>query len=155
MRALRAVIFGVVLAVALTPVAAVAGPFEDGWDAAQSGDYMTALRLYRLAAEQGHTIAQNNLGVMYESGQGVPQDYATAVKWYRLAAQQGHAIAQFNLGIMYGMGQGVPQDYVEAVKWYQLAAGQGDASGQYLLGNMYAQGQGVPSGAPLCRPMPL
>ena len=39
---LPAVIFGVVLAVALTPIAAVAGPFEDGLAAYDSGDYTTA-----------------------------------------------------------------------------------------------------------------
>ncbi len=33
------------LAVALTPVAAVAGSFEDGVDAYSSGDYAAALRL--------------------------------------------------------------------------------------------------------------
>ena len=48
------------------------------------------MKWYRLAAEQGYDIAQYNLGVMYENGQGVPQDYKEAVKWYRLAAEQGY-----------------------------------------------------------------
>ena len=85
-----------------------------------------------------------NLGVMYHTGQGVPQDYALAIKWYRLAADQGNAGAQYNLGVMYDKGRGVPQDYVQAVKWYRLAADQGIADAQYNLGNMYRQGQGVP-----------
>jgi hypothetical protein len=38
MRTLKAVIFGVVLAVALTPVAAVSGPFDDGVVAYDGGD---------------------------------------------------------------------------------------------------------------------
>ena len=29
---------------------------------------------------------QNNLGLMYSNGWGVPQDYAEAIRWYRLAA---------------------------------------------------------------------
>ena len=44
MRAPAVVIFGVVLAIVLTPVAAIAGPLEDGLDAHNSGDYAAALR---------------------------------------------------------------------------------------------------------------
>ena len=50
---------------------------------------------YRLLpADQGHAIAQYNLGWMYANGEGVPEDDAEAVRWYRLAADQGHADAQ-------------------------------------------------------------
>ena len=107
------------------PVAA--GPIEEGWQAYNSGDYATAIRLWRKAAEQGTAKAQNNLGVMYDKGQGVPQDYIEAVKWYRKAAEQGYAVAQFNLGYMYNKGRGVPPDDIEAHKWYNLAAAQGNA----------------------------
>lgn len=51
------------------------------------GDYSTALRRWTPLAEQGIANAQNNLGVMYNAGRGVPQDYAEAVRWYRLAAE--------------------------------------------------------------------
>ena len=95
-------------------------------------------------AESGDATAQFNLGVMYQSGQGVPQDYADAMKWYRLAADQGDEDAQNNLGVMYAKGQGVPQDYAEAVKWYRMAAEQGEAVAQNNLGLMYDEGQGVP-----------
>ena len=39
------------------------------------------------SAEKGNVVAQNNLGVMYEKGQGVEQDDKEAVKWYRKAAR--------------------------------------------------------------------
>ena len=45
-------------------------------------------------------MAQNNLGHMYFSGEGVPQDEAEAVRWFRLAATQGYAPAQSNLAAM-------------------------------------------------------
>jgi len=63
--------------------------FQKGLTAYDNGDYATALREWKPLAEQGYYNAQNNLGVMYDSGRGVPQDYKTAVKWYRLAAEQG------------------------------------------------------------------
>ena len=98
--------------------------FQTGWAAYKRGDYATALREFRPLANQGNAGAQNNLGVMYDKGQGVPQDYAEAVKWYRKAAEQGDGGAQYSLGTMYENGQGVPQDYVLAHMWYNLVASQ-------------------------------
>jgi TPR repeat protein len=89
-------------------------------------DYKTAVKWYKLAAEQGDADAQYNLGVMYAEGKGVPQDYKTAVKWYRLAAEQGDADAQYNLGNAYVRGQGVIQDNVYAHMWLNIAASSGD-----------------------------
>ena len=74
------------------------------------------------ASDAGVAFAQLNVGIMYYSGQGVPQDYGEAAKWYRLAAEQGNPTAQSNLGSMYYSGQGVPQDYVQAYMWVDLAA---------------------------------
>ena len=75
-------------------------------------------------------MAQTNLGLMYDLGEGVAQDDAEAVKWYRKAAEQDSAEAQNNLGTMYVQGQGVAQDEVEAVKWYRKAAEQGIRQGR-------------------------
>ena len=73
-------------------------------------------------AEAGHAEYQFHLGLMYTTGQGVPQDDAEAVRWFRLAAEQGRADAQYNLGVMYANGHGVPQDHVLAHMWFNLAA---------------------------------
>ena len=56
-------------------------------------------------AEGGDTTAQWNLGVMYDTGEGVPQDDEEAVKWYTKAAEQGDVDAQWNLGVMYDTGE--------------------------------------------------
>ena len=77
--------------------------FQDGTTAYNQGDYATALKEFRVFANRGLDRAQNNLGVMYDKGQGVTQDYKEAVKWYRKAAEQGIAPAQMNLGRMYGL----------------------------------------------------
>ena len=70
--------------------------------------------------------AQNNLGVMYANGHGVPQDDGLAVLWYARAAGQGHALAQYNLGGMYNSGRGVERDPVCGYMWLALAAEGGD-----------------------------
>ena len=46
------------------------------------------MRWYRLAADQGEASAQNNLGVRYDNGQGVPQGYVQAHMWFNLAASR-------------------------------------------------------------------
>ena len=122
------VALAIVLVNAAPPFAS-AGPYEDGIEAYQRGDYTTALQIFRSLAETGDARGQNGFGVMSEWGQGVPQDDAAAVKWYRMAADQGFSKAQVNLGGMYVTGRGVQQDYVEAAKWYRKAAKQGHAKG--------------------------
>jgi TPR repeat protein len=88
-------------------------------------DYAEAVRLYRLAADQGHAAAQFNLGNMLYTGEVVAQDYAEALRLYRLAAAQGDADAQFNLGHIFENGQGVRKNRAEAIRLYRLAAAQG------------------------------
>ena len=50
-------------------------------------DQAEAVRLYRLAAEQGHLMACHNLGLAYEFGEGVEKDQAEAEKWYAKAKE--------------------------------------------------------------------
>jgi hypothetical protein len=44
---------------------------------------------YRLAAERGHAIAQQILGLLHEAGIGVSQDYVLAHMWFNLSGSQG------------------------------------------------------------------
>lgn len=75
-------------------VAAVARAlFAQGREAYLRGDYTEAVRLYRLAAEQGLATAQSILGDMNRDGQGVPQDFVTAHVWYNLSASRGFQTA--------------------------------------------------------------
>src|SRR5918996_4247419 len=139
-------IAGLFLAVAvsvLTPGSATAG-WDEGVAAYDRGDYHAAFREFMALAVAGYSSAQLNIGVMYASGQGVPQNYAEAVRWFRRAADQGEAQAQSNLGAMYHSGHGVSQNYAEALHWYRMAADQGNANAQWNLSVMYRRGQGVP-----------
>ena len=132
------------LTLAVSNGVAFAGPLEDASAAYQRGDYATALQLIQPLAAQGNAAAQTFLGLMHQSGLGVPKDYDEAVTWYRKAADQGDALGQTNLGLMYEEGRGVPQDYQQAVAWYRKAADQNLAEAQTSLGFMYEEGRGVP-----------
>jgi hypothetical protein len=93
---------------------------------------------YRRAAEQGHSEAQNSLGLLLVADQ---RDYPGAAQWFAMAARQGNADAQYNLGVIYYSGLGV--NYGFAAHWFQLAAQQGHVQAQRDLGKMYERGQGV------------
>ena len=55
-------------------------------------DDKTAVKWYRLAAEQGNASAQYNLGVMYAYGMGVLKDYVYAHMWENIAATNGNKL---------------------------------------------------------------
>ncbi|HHE07557.1 MAG TPA: sel1 repeat family protein, partial [Chlorobaculum parvum] len=70
--------------------------------------------------------AEDNIGVMYEHGQGVEQDYAEAMKRYRISAAKGNGEAELNIGNFYQHGLGVKLDLNEAIKWYRSAVSNGN-----------------------------
>ena len=57
-----------------------------------------AAHWYRLAALQGDSDAQNNLGTAYAQGLGVAEDRVEAYLWFSLAEQQKNPVARANLG---------------------------------------------------------
>ena len=116
--------------------------FESGLLAFNREDYGTALRAWRPLARKGHARAQNNLGVMYHQGIGVPQDNKEALRWIRRSAERDYFSGQSNLGVLYLRGDGVAQDFGEARKWLQRAAAQGYVDAEYLLAGMFQDGQG-------------
>ena len=95
------------------------------------------------AANLGHVMAQNNIGVLFHGGYGINQDYVQAMKWYLKASEQGLTSAQINIGGLYSNGIGVKQDYAQAMQWYLKAAEQGDTNAQCYIGALYANGYGV------------
>ncbi|MCY7305827.1 MAG: sel1 repeat family protein [Rhodoferax sp.] len=97
-------------------------PYGEADAANARNDYVNALRIFRALAQEGDAIAQFNLGVMLDFGQGTAPDQAQAITWYRRAAAQGHGAAQFNLGGMYLEGLGVAKDPVRAYMWFTLGA---------------------------------
>ena len=124
--------------------ATAALPPIPAWNMASDGVPPTKImRVWRKAADEGHSSAQSLLGFCYETGTGVTQDYKTAAAWYTKAAAKGYANAQFNLGVLYANGTGVAHDFKVTAAWYAKAAAQDDAGAQFGLAVCYANGFGV------------
>ena len=121
----KKIITGLALSMLLSTGVAVAADFSKGLEAYNLGDFKTALAEWTPIAEQGDAYVQNNLGLIYDSGEGVPENDKTAVKWYTKAAEQGQADAQANLGFIYATGEGVLTDTKRAYMWFNLASYNG------------------------------
>lgn len=80
-----------------------------------------ALYWYTWSAVSGFAGAQNNLGDMFEKGEGTPTSLGSAIYWYTQAAMQGEPTAYLSLGELFFEGKGVPQSYVTAAIWLTLA----------------------------------
>ena len=52
-------------------------------------DHKTAVKWWKLAAEQGHAGAQTSLSIAYAHGQGVIQDDVYAHMWENIVASNG------------------------------------------------------------------
>jgi TPR repeat protein len=92
------------------------------------------------AAESGNAKKQTELGIIYESGLGVPADLKKAVYWFNEAAKKGDAQAQYFLGNYYKKGIIVRQDLKEAINLYTKAAKKGFVDAQFDLGILYTNG---------------
>ncbi|KAF9970150.1 hypothetical protein BGZ73_007248 [Actinomortierella ambigua] len=117
------------------------GLFE--WVHKSGQDIALSPEATKWSAEQGHTRAQYNLGMMYKHGQGVEQSDANAVKWLTRAAFQGDTEAERELDRMIGQGQTTYEDVVEVLNGYVQMAENGDADAQYYLGLMFKLGRRV------------
>lgn len=121
-------------------VTRVHADYEQGLDAAFSGDYQTAFREFSAAAEAGLDLAQYNLAILYFTGQGVAQDFEQAFKWTELAALQGHLGAQANLASLYLEGSGTAKDIASGIEWFSVAARGGHPGAAFALANIYHEG---------------
>ncbi|HSF64063.1 MAG TPA: sel1 repeat family protein, partial [Paracoccaceae bacterium] len=128
------------LALILSAAPALAGPAEDAAAAWKAGDHAAAAAIWAPLAEGGDPVAQFNMGILHDQGQGVAADPAQAVAWYRRAAEAGDARAAFNLGQAHLTGTGAPKDVAEAIRWYAVAAEAGDVLAQYRLGILLSDG---------------
>ena len=107
---------------------------------ADAGSTLLSRTLAR--AQAGDVKAQEGLGAMYSTGNGVPQDYSQAVIWFQRAAEQGDAFAEDALGDSYEYGMGLQKDRALALRWYLKAAEQGYPEAEASIGLYYLYGDG-------------
>uniref|UniRef100_M3XHD5 DAP3 binding cell death enhancer 1 n=1 Tax=Latimeria chalumnae TaxID=7897 RepID=M3XHD5_LATCH len=104
-----------------------------------ASEYEMAFSYFMMAAKQGYSKAQYNVGVCFERGSGVPKDLWKAAWYYRLAAAQGHSMAQYRYAkylLHHKTGSDIT-DAQEAIALLEQAAGVGLKEAQAYLGVLY------------------
>ena len=95
--------------------------YLSGMNYYQAGRYEKAFEHFQAAADEHHTAAIRQLGMMYEYGQYVLQNDLQAFSHYLQAANDGDSEAQYQLASLY---EYVLEDSENALYWYDVAADQ-------------------------------
>lgn len=118
---------------AAPPAFATRDAYTEGLMAYRASQYPQAYRWLLPLARKTDARAMYLIGVMYQTGRGVPQDNATATGWYESSANLGNASGQYALARMVIEGRGVPKSRDRGVALLQAAAAQGHVEAGALL----------------------
>ena len=113
--------------------------FDKGKDAYEKGDLKQAKKLFKSAADVGHSGGMVGLGAIAHDA----EDLAEAKRWWELAADLGNSYAMLNLGIIaktrvfiLGESNYEPEDSNGAIDWFTRAAKAGNAQAMFNLGEI-------------------
>ena len=99
-----------------------------------------AVDLYRKAADAGDARAMVSLGLLLESGDGIPRDLVAANALYEKAAARGSADGAINLAVALMSGKGAEKNVSRAAALLRTASQGGSAIATYDLGVLAQQG---------------
>ena len=109
----RLVLFLVLCVFLINPLIAFASNYSDGMNAMKNRDHEEAVKLFRVAAENGDKFSQHCLGVMLYKGLGIKENYTEGFKWLNLAAKQGFSQAKLDLAIIKYHKKGTLKNYID------------------------------------------
>jgi TonB family protein len=99
-----------------------------------------AAQLYQQAAQQGDAYAHFRLGLMRETGMGLPHDYGQARQHYEQAISGGVEDARVRLAMFALEGWGEAQNRSKFVSQLTIAAEAGNVTAQVILSDLYRVG---------------
>lgn len=106
-------------------------------------DKARAAQHFRKCADAGLRHCQWRLGVMLDTGDGIPISLDEAFSYLSASAQQDYPRAHSSLGLMYATGRGTPVDHNKSMDSYRTAARLGEPRGFFGIGALYNLGEGV------------
>ena len=110
--------------------------YYTGEEGVVSKSFTKAFPLLKDAADLGSPQCQEMVGVMYCSGQGVPEDHSKGLEYFTLAYSQGQKmISEFMLGKLLHDGSAGLKSFVRAKHYLEEQAGNdNNADVSYYLG---------------------
>lgn len=117
----------------------------------RAADSQRATAYYKMAAEAGDALSQNEWGVALLAGDieltGVSQDLAGAARWFAEAGARGASSGDYNLGGCYERGAGVVRDVTKAYNLYHRALSRGCYKAHAALGYLALHREDYPAAA--------
>ncbi len=104
-----------------------------------AGEFCQTLKACQRQAKAGSAVAQVEMGLKYQTGEGVNQNVDKAFYWFRKAAVQGNTTGLEEVGTAYYRGEGVPKNNTQAIYWWKQAAENGKSSAMWWLGYIYSR----------------
>jgi TPR repeat protein len=83
--------------------------------------------------------AENELGNLFQLGQGVEKDDKVSFEWYTKGTERGNAIAAYNLALSYRWARGVAMDKETALKYLIKSADGGYINAMLQVGVYYRE----------------
>lgn len=117
--------------------------FQPGFALSEPVDQNSAEVVYKFQlklASRGHPDAQHKLGMLYETGRGVPLNVDFARQWYERAAAQDYKPAINRLVYLDISKNGFSDKHKTWLDNISQEAKEDDGEAQFLLGQMYARG---------------
>lgn len=100
--------------------------------------YRQAIELVKSPYVKG--MAFNNLGLMYQAGDGVDLNIEEAISLFEQGVDCDNALSAYNLGMIYFNGNGVKQNYDLAFKYFKFGADKNQPLALNMLGYIYEKG---------------
>lgn len=116
-----------------------ASSYDEAMKLYDARKYKEVLQILIPLADAGDPKAQNDVGIMYETGQGLNANFKIASKYYEMSANQGYSEGECNFGLV----KKAQKKYQEAVELFQKSANQGNMCGEHYLAVMYQHGKGI------------
>lgn len=130
-------VFLILLAATIIPFYAQAD-ISKANQAYQDGDYATAFEEFFIEAQNGNSVAQYRVALMYIAGQGTEQDSKVALEWLERAAENGHAESAMLAGDIYTNDPELA-NFRKAHEQYASAVDLGLLKAAYPLGKLYTE----------------
>jgi len=127
----------------LTPFLLFASNIQTALDAANKGDYKTAISILQPLEKKGNVKATYAMSQMRYFGHGTQKNHKRAFGGFFKCSMTGHPGAQYYLGMMLLLGEGTKQNDHEASIWLQKSVTGGFEKASCPLALLYIEGRGV------------
>jgi len=128
----------------LIPFLLYSSNIQTALDAANKGDYKTAISILEPLEKKGNVKATYAMSQMRYFGHGVKKNLKRAFGGFFKCSMTGHPGAQYYLGMMLLFGEGTKQNNTEASIWLQKSVSGGFEKASCPLALLYIEGRGVP-----------